>query len=104
MSEKYDKEKKVALFKNDKGDNAKRPDYRGTMTLNGVEYKLSLWLRKSQKGEHYMQGSVEEAKPRTPSPGWGAPLPPPTFNEPPTPPPAQQQAANATGADEDVPF
>ena len=99
MSEQYDNERKVAIFKNQKGDNPKRPDYRGTMTLGGIEYKLSLWLRKSQKGEHYMQGSVEEAKRDTPPemrPGWNAPLP--------APPPAQPAANAQQTADEDIPF
>jgi uncharacterized protein (DUF736 family) len=90
MGEQYDNERKVAIFKNQKGDNPKRPDYRGTMTLNGVEYKLSLWLRKSQKVEHYMQGSVEDAKRDTPPPARPAPTQP-------------TQAAQQT-ADEDVPF
>ena len=63
----YDNEKKFALFKNDKGENPKRPDYRGTMTLGGVEYKLSAWIREDKKGQKYMNGSVEiktDAQPR----------------------------------------
>jgi len=55
----YDNEKKFALFKNDKGENPKRPDYRGTLTLGGVEYKLSAWIREDKKGGKYMNGSVE---------------------------------------------
>lgn len=55
----FDNEKKFALFKNDKGDNDKRPDYRGTVTINGVEYKLSGWIASKKDGEKYIRGSVE---------------------------------------------
>ena len=59
MNQPYDNEKKIALFRNDKGDNPKRPDYRGTLTINGVEYKASLWIRQDKKGNDYLNGSIE---------------------------------------------
>jgi len=34
-----------ALFKNDKGDNPARPDYRGDVTVGGVTYELSAWIK-----------------------------------------------------------
>jgi hypothetical protein len=40
-----------ALFKNDKGDNPKRPDYRGDITIGGVQYELSAWLKEGKKGK-----------------------------------------------------
>jgi len=55
----YDNEKKIALFKNDKGDNPKRPDYRGRLTLNGVEYKVSMWERQDKQGRDYLNGTIE---------------------------------------------
>ena len=55
----YDNEKKFALFRNDKGDNPKRPDYRGAITVNGLTYKMSAWLTKDKKGQTYMRGVVE---------------------------------------------
>ena len=39
-----------ALFKNDKGGVDSRPDYRGDIRIDGVDYKLSAWLKKSEKG------------------------------------------------------
>lgn len=40
-----------ALFKNDKGDNEKRPDYTGNgLDLNGQRIKISAWLKKGAKG------------------------------------------------------
>ena len=55
----YDNEKKIALFNNDKGDNPKRPDYRGTLALNGVEYKVSMWERQDKQGRDYLNGTIE---------------------------------------------
>ena len=34
-----------ALFKNDKGDNPARPDYRGDVMLGGVLYEISGWIK-----------------------------------------------------------
>lgn len=34
-----------ALFKNDKGDNPARPDYRGDVMINGTLYELSAWIK-----------------------------------------------------------
>jgi hypothetical protein len=62
----YDNEKKFALFKNDKGDNQKRPDYRGTLTVEGVEYAISGWIAKGPKGA-YIRGEFK-AKENRPQP------------------------------------
>ena len=42
MAEQYDNTNSFALFKNDKGDNEARPDYTGTVTLEGG--KEMRWL------------------------------------------------------------
>ena len=34
-----------ALFKNDKGDNPARPDYKGDIMLNGVLYEIAGWAK-----------------------------------------------------------
>lgn len=39
------------LFKNDKGDNPSRPDYRGEITIDGRTYELSSWIKDGQKGK-----------------------------------------------------
>lgn len=39
------KEGSGALFKNDKGDNPARPDYRGDIMLGGVLYEVSGWIK-----------------------------------------------------------
>lgn len=39
------KEGSGSLFKNDKGDNPARPDYRGDIMLGGVVYEISGWIK-----------------------------------------------------------
>jgi hypothetical protein len=34
-----------ALFKNNKGDNPSRPDYRGDLMVGGVVYEVSGWIK-----------------------------------------------------------
>ena len=81
MNQPYDNEKKIALFRNDKGDNPKRPDYRGTLTINGVEYKASLWVRQDKKGQEYLNGSIEVKTDGAPQFNR-APAPAPIIQEP----------------------
>jgi hypothetical protein len=41
-----------SLFKNDKGDNDKRPDYRGEgKDLSGGAIEVSAWLKEGSKGK-----------------------------------------------------
>lgn len=40
-----------ALFKNDKGDNEKRPDYRGDAMIGGVSYEMSAWIKDGKRGK-----------------------------------------------------
>ena len=56
--EKYDNS--GVLFKNDKGDNPKRPDYRGSLAVAGVDYNISGWIRESKKtGDKFLSLKVE---------------------------------------------
>lgn len=49
-----------ALFKNDKGDNPSRPDYKGTFTdAQGQELWLSAWVKKDKNGNSYMSISAQ---------------------------------------------
>jgi hypothetical protein len=54
----YDNTNTFALFKNDKGDNTKRPDYTGTINVDGIEFSLSAWIREGKKGK-FMSGTVQ---------------------------------------------
>lgn len=64
----YDNTNTFVLFKNEQGDNPKRPQYRGTLNVKGVEFNISAWVRESkQTGKKFMSGTVEpkqDAKPK----------------------------------------
>jgi len=49
------------LFANDKGDNPKRPDYKGDIILpDGTKMRLSAWVRESANGgRKFLSGKVE---------------------------------------------
>jgi hypothetical protein len=47
----FDNTNRGVLFRNDKGDNPKRPDYTGKLNVAGAEFKLSAWLKESAKGK-----------------------------------------------------
>lgn len=85
----YDNELKFALFKNDKGDNQARPDYRGECTVGGKVYRISGWIADIKNGPKtgtkYIRGSLELDQPKPSS----APA-----NKP----------ATQDNADQDVPF
>ena len=49
----------ITLFANDKGGNDKRPDYKGTALIGGVEFEVALWNRVSQKGTAFLSGSIK---------------------------------------------
>jgi hypothetical protein len=46
------------LFKNDDKETEKHPDYKGNMTINGVEYWLSAWIKQGKKAK-FMSLSVK---------------------------------------------
>ena len=77
----YDNTNTFTLNKNDKGDNPRRPDYRGKLNVDGIEFTLSGWVREGANGK-FISGAVAivEAK-------------------------QEERAKSAVeGADEDVPF
>jgi uncharacterized protein (DUF736 family) len=48
------------LFKNDKGDNPKRPDYRGQIrTPEGEQCEVAVWVRRSKAGKPYMSLALQ---------------------------------------------
>lgn len=66
----YDNTNKGVLFKNDQGGNPKRPQYRGSLNVDGVEYNISAWIKEAKKdGSKFMSLSIEpkqakQAKPQ----------------------------------------
>lgn len=55
----FDNTNSGALFKADKQGNDKRPDYSGTLNVDGREYFLSAWLKSSKAGQKYMSLAVK---------------------------------------------
>jgi len=47
----YDNTNTGILFKNDVGDNPKRPAYKGNIDINGTKHEIVGWLREGKKGE-----------------------------------------------------
>ena len=57
----YDDTNRFTLFKNDKQGNEARPDYTGSINVDGRELKLSAWIKKSNDGtKTFMSGAVQE--------------------------------------------
>ena len=57
-----------ALFKNDDKETSQHPDYKGSITVGGVQYWLSAWIKSSKDGtKKYMSLSAKakEAKPKS---------------------------------------
>ena len=51
-----------ALFKNDKGDNPKRPDYRGDgLDLQGNPLEIACWIKEGKKGK-FMSCTMKPAQ------------------------------------------
>ena len=55
----FDNTNRGVLFKNDKEGIDNRPDYKGSMDVNGVDHWLSCWLKTSKGGKKYMSLSVQ---------------------------------------------
>lgn len=49
----YDNNNTGAIFKNDKGENDRRPDLTGTAEVDGVEYRVSAWKKVSRNGKAF---------------------------------------------------
>ena len=49
--DKFDPNMRGVLFKNDKQNNEKRPDYRGSAVINNVDFNISAWIKVSQKSD-----------------------------------------------------
>lgn len=51
----YDNNMTGVLFKNEKKETEKHPDYNGSCEIDGVEYWMSSWIKESQKtGKKFM--------------------------------------------------
>jgi uncharacterized protein (DUF736 family) len=55
----YDNNNRGSLFKNDRKDDAKFPDYKGSINVDGIDYWLSAWIKISKDGNKFMSLSVK---------------------------------------------
>ena len=55
----YDNTNRGSLFKNDRKDDAKFPDYKGSINVDGTDYWLSAWIKVSKDGNKFMSLSVK---------------------------------------------
>jgi hypothetical protein len=62
MSE-YSNENRGVLFKNDRKESERHPDYKGQVNVGGQEFWLSAWIKEGRNGK-YMSLSVQPKEPR----------------------------------------
>ena len=60
MSKEYDNTNTGALFKNLKKKNDKAPAYTGKIDVEGKEYRIAAWLKKTKDGDTFMSLKIEE--------------------------------------------
>lgn len=53
-----------ALFRNDKGENDRRPDYRGDLTIAGTTYRLAGWVKEDRNGKKFLALKASDEQPR----------------------------------------
>ncbi len=54
----YDNTNRGILFKNDKRETEKHPEYTGSINFNGVDCWLNAWVMTSKEGKKYFSLSV----------------------------------------------
>lgn len=87
MPEQYDDTNRGVLFKNDRKETDRQPDYTGKLDVDGTEKRLAGWIRQSKTGKTFLSISVSD------------PLPPQELRQNHEPPaPADQPL------DDDIPF
>ena len=55
----YNNTNRGSLFKNDRKDDTKFPDYKGSLNVDGVDYWLSAWIKISKDGAKFMSLSIK---------------------------------------------
>jgi hypothetical protein len=57
----YSNENRGSLFKNNKKEEDRHPDYNGSINVEGTEYWLNAWIKESKKdGTKFFSLSVKE--------------------------------------------
>jgi hypothetical protein len=56
--QKYDNTNTFTLFKNEQGDNPKKPNYTGLANIDGIEFRIAGWIREGKSGK-FISGTVQ---------------------------------------------
>lgn len=64
----YDNNMRGVLFKNDRKENDKHPDYKGQCEIDGAEYWLSAWIKMGAKGKFMSLSFTAKEQPKNPPP------------------------------------
>lgn len=70
----YDNNPTGVLFKNDKDGNEKRPDYKGSAEIEGVQYWVSAWIRDGAKGKFMSMKYERKERQSAAKPAASAPV------------------------------
>lgn len=62
----YDETNRGVLFKNNKKETERHPDYTGKLNVEGVELYLSAWIKESKSGMKFMSLSLGKEVTQTP--------------------------------------
>jgi hypothetical protein len=98
MSQEYDNDLRGVLFKNDRKESDRHPDYKGSCEIDGLEFWISAWIKEGQKGK-FMSLAFTEKEQQAAAP---APAPAPARQQR-----QQRQAPAGNGfdnMDSDIPF
>jgi len=69
----FNNELRGALFRNDKGDNPARPDYRGNCTIDSKFYRISAWIQEARgTGQKFLSMSYTRDETKDPKPAQSA--------------------------------
>lgn len=58
----YNNENRGVLFKNEKKESDRQPDYTGKLNIDGVDKELAAWIQTSQGGKKYLSIRVSEPR------------------------------------------
>ena len=72
----YDNTNRGVLFKNDrKVEGDKKPEYQGSLNVDGVEFFLDAWLKVGKSGAKFMSVSVKRKDKQASTPPAAKPAP-----------------------------
>lgn len=60
----YDNTNSGVLFKNDRRETDRHPEYTGNGNLNGVEFWINAWVKESKNGKKFFSFSFREKQQR----------------------------------------